>query len=347
VTTRTAATPRVHRSGVTPILALCFGVPAAILAASYLWLVLDHGTLLLWNVIVHESGRYTFGQTVLYFGHFLREVPIVLAYALFLLSLSVGSAPTVTRAQRGERPATSRIAAAAAVGLIAAAWVATARADGTGSALRDLLQYRTRDDLVGYGTHWRYHLLSTLWFGAATMIVPVISRVLPGVPMMRLDRRRVRAAWLYFGVLTIVFGVSTDVFLDVRYVGHQAREIMTHGPVTLLLGIGFLIAAASRPSTAAPAATTGVSTDAPVNRSVQAAMAGLVLLIPLYLAIISFGGDVMEHGQSGSGLGAMVAAHYFEHTLDYLLVLLLMAAGPALHEHHAASRSNVANGAIT
>jgi hypothetical protein len=104
--------------------------------------------------------------------------------------------------------------------------------------MQDLLQYRTRDDLAGYGTHWRYHWLSTLWFGAAVGVAPAMAHWITGAPVLRRSRFWTRVAWGYFLALTLVFGMSADVFLDVRYAGHQAREILTHGPVTLLLGLG-------------------------------------------------------------------------------------------------------------
>jgi hypothetical protein len=33
--------------------------------------------------VVHESGVYTLGQTILYFNHFLLEIPKLVAMALF------------------------------------------------------------------------------------------------------------------------------------------------------------------------------------------------------------------------------------------------------------------------
>jgi hypothetical protein len=329
---------RSGRSRAARVLALCLAVPAAVLAGSYIWLTIDHGTPLLWNVIVHEGGRYTLGETILYFSHFLREVPVAIAYALFLLGISGNAGSAADRTGRPGRM-TMRLAILAAAGLITIAFGVTVSADGAGSALRDLLQYRTRDDLAGYGTHWRYHLLSTLWFGAVTMIAPPLIRSLTGGTVLGYNRRMVRAAWLYFALLTLVFGLSPDVLQDIRYVGHQAREIMTHGPVTLLLGIGLLLAAGLRSPQRA-------RYEAMPGRSAIAGQAALVLLIPVFLAIVSVGGNVMEHGQADAGLGAIVAAHYFEHTLDYTLVLLLVTAGLALHRQPA-RRSLVANGSST
>jgi hypothetical protein len=198
----------------------------------------------------------------------------------------------------------------------------SAASHGWSSAMQDLLQYRTRDDLAGYGTHWHYHWLSTLWFGAAVGTAPMVARWITGVPVLRQRRFWTRVAWGYFLVLTLVFGVSADIFLDVRYAGHQAREILTHGPVTLLLGLGVLLAA-------------GVGRTLPdaertsLRRPVPMTLAALTLLVPAYLAVVSLGGDVMAEGQSDFGLGAMVGAHYFEHALDYLLVLLILGGGLA------------------
>jgi hypothetical protein len=326
----------------------CFAIPALVLAASYAWLALDHGTLLLWNVIVHESGRYTLGQTVLYFSHFLREVPTAITYALFLLGVSAAAAPEQARAG-ALKSLHGWLSLALAGTLVAGALLLAARSHGWNVALQDLLQYRTRDDLWGYGTHWRYHWLGTLWFGAATALAPAVSRWLTGEPALRSHAFWTRAAWGWFLALTLVFGLSADVFLDARYAGHQAREIMTHGPVTLLLGIGVLLAVgASRapvvpgapgrvPAGAPPhlpatgAAGAGTGTERRPVRVLPQWISGLVVVVvPVYLAVIAVGGDVMEQGQSEFGLGAMVGAHYFEHALDYVLVLALLSAGVSI-----------------
>jgi hypothetical protein len=296
-------------------------IPVAVLLASYLWLALNHGTLRLWNVVVHESGRYTLGETVLYFSHFLREVPIALAYALFLLSASENT--TLGGGGWGRRgfslPRWVFLLGAAV--LVGVALLATSLGAGLGSALEDLLQYRTRDDLAGYGTHWRYHWLSTVWFGAIATVAPALTRRVRGLPHLGVHRAWTRAAWVYFMGLTVIFGLSTDIFVDARYAGHQAREILTHGPVTLLLGLGMLLAWSS-------AGRTGSERRDPIGRATPL-LVGVALLVPIHLAVVSLHGDVMAEGQSALGLSAMVAAHYFEHSLDYLLVFLLLLGGLA------------------
>lgn len=308
---RSGRPPEGPREGAA--LLVCLAIPALVIAASFCWLALDHGTVALWGVVVHESGRYTLGETVFYFSHFLREVPIAVAYVLFLLGSSGAVRPGWVGTPHAARGLRWSLIGAAGL-LVVGALIASGLATGWRDALLDLVQYRTRDDLVGYGTHWRYHWLSTLWFGAAAGLAPRVANRLAGKEALGIHRRWTTAGWGYFLALTVVFGVSGDIFLDVRYAGHQAREILTHGPVTLLLGVGVLLLA-GRPSI-------GDTSQAP--RLARRVAAALWVAIPIWLAAVALSGDVMEEGQSEHGLAAMVAAHTFEHVLDYLLVLFLL-----------------------
>jgi hypothetical protein len=55
----------------------------------------------------------------------------------------------------------------------------------------------------------------------------------------------------------------------------------------------------------------------------------LVLAIPTFLTVVSLRGDVMAQARSDHGLAAIVAAHYLEHSLDYVLLTLLLVGGLA------------------
>ena len=302
----------------------CIALAMLVLVACYAWLAAEHRTIALWDVIVHESGRYTLGETVLYFAHFLREVPTDIAYALFLLGAGGGVA-RVSDATRPAEPGRARlvgwVALAAAVLLVVGALVATARHDGLDSALRDLLQYRTRDDLVAYGSHWRFHWLSTIWFGATVAVLATLVARLTGGSAIWRSTFWERVAWGYFVALTLIFGLSSDVFVDTRYVGHQAREILTHGPVTALLGTGLIIRLRQ---------WLGADEEVAARPRQPWFHTAAMIVIPVYLAAAALSGDVMTAGQSDHGLVAMVAAHYFEHALDYALTTLLVIAALGL-----------------
>lgn len=284
------------------------GVPAAVLLIAYFWMALDRGAPDLSGVIVHESGKYTLAGTIFYFSHFLREIPTDVAMALFLAAGRPGTAPLGNRSVRF-----GLLFCALALCLVAL--LQTAAVAGMRSAMLDLLQFRTRDDLVEYGSHWRYHWLSTIWFGVA---VSHLAAIISGGRSDNAGNRiKKYAPWLYLLLLSGIFGISGRIFLDVRYAGHQAREIMTHGLITLMIGLALIMV---------PRSSGGITSWKAIfyaaDRTSRLRMA-LVAGVPLYLAVIALSGDVMSEGQSKLGPSAMIGAHFFEHVLDYLLVILL------------------------
>ena len=311
------------------VIGVCFGIPLGIIAGSYMWLAFDHGTLLLWNVIVHESGRHTLGETVFYFSHFLRELPVDAAYAAFMATYFARresrSASMPEARRRRNVAAVGLLTGGTAAAIVVAALAAATADQGFGHALQDLLQYRTRDDLSAYGSHWHYHWLSTIWYGGwavllirfyEAVITPTEDDAGPHRPAI------VWWPWLYLAVLTLVFGISQDVFTDVRYAGHQAREIVTHGAMTALLSLGSLHVVAGQRGRHAPLKPRALSPIPSPDRTMWIVLL-TVSAIPVYLAIVALSGDVMAAGQSDNGLAAMVGGHVLEHVLDYIFVVML------------------------
>ena len=294
---------------------LCLGLPVTVMTGAFVWLAIDHRDVRLWNVVVHESGRYTLGQTIFYFSHFLREIPTVFAMALFLVSASSARIELASQ-DRKKTQAWAALALLASGVVVVVALAQVSLTDGAHEAVQNLIQVYTRDDVQAYGSHWRFHLLSTIWFGLAVPVTAWIGfRFLGGPPPGDVRNSRTwRAAWFYFLALTIVFGVSLEPILDPRFIGHQAREILTHAITTLPLGLG-LLAIVQRFVGA------GRGTRRPPWRA--AAFAGVVL-IPAYLGIAVLATDAMATGQTERGLAAVVAAHFFEHSLDFVLISFLV-----------------------
>lgn len=283
--------------------------PVALVVGAYAWLATAHGTPWLWNVVVHESGHYTLGGTVLFFRHHLREIPIDLVMAMTLATAVTTTAPDVAR-----RPA--RWAIVAAIVLVGLTFVVSAMEEGAWEAARDLLQFRTRDDDVSYGSHWRFHLLSTIWFAAAAQALAAVSS--GSVRILRAEgtaRSLALGSWAVMVVLTLVFGLTMEPFTSGRYIGHQAREIMTHGLITLPLVFAIGVRSAGFSSHTRPAG---------VFVTILAWLA--VLVIPLYLTIAFSRTGLEATAQLSTGVSGVVAGHVFEHVLDYLLVFLLTMA---------------------
>lgn len=300
--------PRLQRAW----LVLLLTAPIVLVVIAYGWLAVDHGAPFLWNVVVHEGGHYTFGQAVLFFRHFLREVPVDIAMAI---SIAAGVRLVAPRAV----PVTRYWFMGLAILLVAVALAVAASEEGWWEAVRDLLQYRTRDDDTRYGSHWRFHLLSTIWFCGAAPLLAGISAGVPGVPRaLGAGRRLLIASWLWVAVLTIAFGLTTEPFTSDRYIGHQAREILTHGLITLPFTVGLCAILADGPL----AEKTGRDPSMPL----QALSWFIVAAIPVFL-VTAFGGATLEtSAQLNSGLSGVVAAHVFEHLLDYIFVLAVVLA---------------------
>jgi len=303
---------------------ICLSGPAVVLASAYVLLAIAHGELRLWDVPVHESGRYTLGQTVLYFRHFLREVPTAVAISLFTTAAYGVPHPSSVVARPRRELVTYGACLGAAVALLVLSLAIVVVDRGAQDAVRNLAQFHTRDELIEYGSHWRFHFLSTLWVGLGALVAARIGARWLGGPSPEpwtANRPLTIGAWVYFLVLSVVFVPTLEPFLDPRFIGHQAREILTHAAVTLPIGFG-IVALIHRRHIAPEQEPPPIPPGAPVLVA--------VFLIPAYLGAQVIFGDVLATGQTDHGMAALVAAHFFEHSLDYLFVGLLTAGGYGL-----------------
>jgi hypothetical protein len=309
------------------------------------WLVLEHRTAALWNLVVNGTGPSTFGQTVLSFRLFLREIPTAVAMALLLVSVydvPAGNLHDRRSAKVSSVLAVTTLAAAALLIITAVAIVSLQHSPG--EAARNLSQLYIRDDLQAtFGSYWRLQLPGTLWFGLAAPVAAWIGYRIGGPPPSRSSGSVTRVvAWSYFVGLTIIFGIRLESSLDPWFVWHQAREILTHATVMLPLGLG-LLAAVHR--------VAGLETRAHGSgRPAVAHIAGVVA-IPAYLAVMVFASGAIAVGSAGRGPSGMLAAHFFENAFGFVLVFLLVVglqASRAMIARRPASRvAGSSNGADT
>jgi hypothetical protein len=318
------------------VIAILLGIPSLLVLGAYLWLALDHGTLWLFPAVVHESGDYTLLQTILYFRHVIRELPITLLYAISSVAAFKVYGPT----GHGPIPRSKRylIPAVFVLVVVSVSWFMTINTWGVEVALQEVLQGYTRDDTFLPGSHWPFHLLSTIgYFLAAIIVAALLHYGIHGTLPPR--RPTVRSQWIGGTIvailaMTILLGLTTAPFLDPRYIGHQARELLTHLSITLPLSFGVLL---RETRTASGSITEQIHRDewigqrhvkivTPSRRIYHDLIAAAAVLFLGLLFLV--GGTLLTgavgHARPGTPLSSLVAAHLFEHTVDYLLVACLI-----------------------
>lgn len=299
------------------------GCPALVLVASYTLLALRHHAWNLFPVIIHEEGRYTLTETLLYFRHFVRELPVntLIATALGILACLHSPLTFHSLDKPGLLSKTRRCAGLAALFLalvvIALTWLQL----GFRETGIELAQYRTRDELSEFGSHWRYHLLhiadSVLFcFGLLLMI-----RGLTGAGSLNYRAVRWISAWaVFFLVLTYFFGSPLRALTDPLYLAHQAREIETHRLLTLCPALGCILLLDQ---------ILGGSSMRilPCSRMILQGIFWIALatLIPLWIFWSLRQLDIPSLAHRKTDLWQLAAAHHFEHMLDYFYVALLSA----------------------
>lgn len=291
---------------------LFFLVPLGTLAGAYAWIGWATGDAWSWQRVVHEDGQRTLLNTVFYFEHALRELPLDALLAWAVAAAAAHFYPQ-TRLDTNERSTGLRLSAVVSalllVGIVAGTWV-TAGAD---AVAQNLAQMHTRPGAsLAWGAHWRYHVLERL-------ALLLASFALFGLLANERQRSTTKATPLYLGslagflLLTFFFGLTTEPFADTRYLGHQARELFTHGLITLPLAVGACLILTEN----IPASSAGRRTGR--MRSVWLACAASGLLG----AYVSFGALLTGASQQAQTheLHRLVAAHVFEHALSYVLVV--------------------------
>lgn len=270
---------------------------AVAVGASYVWLMAAHGTVWLGDAVVHENGRLTFGATLGYVEHFIRELPIDILIALCLAAIIQ---PLVARTPRSRHIAV--ITTVGAILMPVAALIVATQRTGWDLVRHDLLQSVTREGAFVWGSHWHSHWL------------PMVCVALVATALVRTSALTV-SAWAWLGVLTVMFGVGADTFTSGRFVGHQLRELVTHIGVMAPVAMGI--------------ALTGADNATPIRWRLD--RRALVALGAAVLVAIALGTLSLTHGataeiQPGAGWSAVVATHVFEHSLDYAWVALLTTA---------------------
>ena len=280
---------------------LVLGAPCVIWIASYVYLAAYHKQWNLLRVRIHESGRYTFLQTVFYFNHLLRELLIDTLFVLCIFwSYTVMNAG-ILHANLEQHSALFLLCLAVFTAVV---FLGAAKKVGLKNALLDFLQFRETDSTVRFGSHWQMHFLSTL----VVMLVSIFPATLFDVRSVRL----VAVVFLAFFALSALFRVRMSAVTDRRWLLHAGREIATF----------FFIAAV-------PGLAPTMDDWLPKLDQPKLPALGLLSVIAAAVGYCSWAflrTDVRaaSRGPRDIGIPYLLASHVFEHVLDFFYMVLLM-----------------------
>ena len=304
---------------------LLLSAPAAYLLAAYVYVARWHRTPWLLNTVIHENGRLTLLGSVLYFDHFVACVPMILVFAL----CCAGGVALTGRVADGIAASRAGFAAVLLLGiaalLILGAFVASVLTVGRQRTIDYALQRIERDGVMSKGGNWNQLQLSnipialgTIGFGSALRVVGVGTR---GGSLWAGGLACVAGAVLILVTLSAATAFTWRAFCNPRWLAHSIREVATF-PVT-----GIPIALASIVLTESVLSGATLWVVQPDWLSLLLIALGL-LIVAVELALLS-GADVLAMAQqpsfaaTGLSIPYLLAAHVFEHVLDFVLTALL------------------------
>ena len=165
------------------------------------------------------------------------------------------------------------------------------------------------------GAHWYYHVLSRLALLVAAVALGLAARGATGAAAR--GWAALLAAPALFAVISALFydpGLMRNALYNPVFLGHQARELFTHGLTSLPLAAAACLFCAPRP-------------DGPVRGRLLlagAVLMSLALALGLYIAVGALTRDALSQGQS-TDIGVLIFPHFFEHFLGYCLVPFVAA----------------------
>jgi hypothetical protein len=306
---------------------LPFYVAGAVLLAAYLAICLHTRTPWPWGRVVHEDGRRTLWQTIFYFEHAVRELPLDLLLGEAVAGGMVFFYPAARLGgSAGLRQRTSLLRHFGALALVVlASIVGGALWTGGGRVLLDNLgQMHTRSGApLAWGAHWRYHFLERLATIYLAFCAVGLHWMSAGLPRQGGARGRFMPFGLTLGsfvALSVLFRLSGEPFREPTFLGHEARELFTHALVTLPLALGTCFWLRRQ------VAARGIAASPGRLRWPVYFTGALAVSLGAYLAAGVWLTGAAARGQSRD-LVTLICPHFFEHSFTYLVVPLAAGLG--------------------
>ena len=306
-------------------------IPLITFSFAYLRMALVYKTPYLFNVIVHENGKYTLLETILYYDHFCRELFISAFLALFVVEffLFYGSTKPKKYIKIDKYIVVCFFALALFLIIVL---LESIHKVGLIETNLNLFQYRIRDDLIEFGSHWRYHFLSRIGLFTSSATIIILYRAIYDKTRWMCSKYTLLilvSASIGFIVVTILFGITNQPFNDPKYLAHQGREFITHNLFAIPILIALLYFLEEK-------FTKEKSNHQDMCKSKILSIHFffwffLSILIPSFLWLQLKNTDISLIAQQNWSMLDLLAFHFFEHFLDCIFIAILGMSVYLLH----------------
>lgn len=273
------------------------GIPILIWIASYLYLALHYKRWNIFQLKVHESGRYTLVGTIFYFNHFLRELLPDTFFALCIYWTYKVAHRNITG---GEADGNFTLILIALILYLSVVFLGSVRSVGLRNTILDLFQYRELDTVVEFGSHWQMHFLSSLTIMLLCILPAAFSKVE--------DHSQAVIIFLAYFTVSVLFKTGKKAIRDKRWIMHGGREVLTFFPLVVL-----------------PSYALNLRLESLNISPWSIAVISLVCAQFLYYLIVYKRTDVRGMAQGDFGIPYLIASHFFEHILDCVYIFLFVA----------------------
>jgi hypothetical protein len=318
---------------------LLLSLPTVYFVASYLYLACWHGRLWLFDTVVHENGRLTLLGSLLYYDHFLACLPMILFFALCVAGGFALGARGVSSTVPRRAILLARNALLPLPVFIVLTLLASVRVFGWDETRAFLFQYYERDGILSPGGSWNQLQVSNLPIALGSISLAFAwacswSGPKAGVsrPLVWRGLATLGFALVLFLTLTLCWWPGWSSFLNPRWLAHSIREIATYPLTGIPIALAAVTAAhlwITRQGGRLPSLplTLPVFSMVLFGLAVAVVAGQLLLLQDTNIHVIA---QKPAFAPNGLSIPYLLAAHVFEHWLDFALIGPLSAGIYAL-----------------
>ena len=301
-------------------------LPLMVYALSYLYLCLYHSQVWLFDFVIHESGKYTLLQTIIYASHFLGHIPSLSVIAIML----TGSVLTFQSSSQYAPPKSGVLVLSIACFILFSV-ILSIMLFGSEDTYSYILQQRQGVGNDVAGGSWNLHLPSTM---TLFVLLPVYVFILKIIFRKAIVFNSGGIVY-YFLAAVLVLGITSIanrgsispvfwIWTEPRYLAHSIRELVTFPLTFFPLALYYVFKRDLNPN---PSITSVQRSKLLLFISILSGLAVLLVAYQIIIPLTQGIGNLAQkpafaHGGKLS-IPYLVTSHFFEHVLDSIYFTLL------------------------